>query len=112
MSTSEAMWWLAQLQVWVVQKSCFDNKCSENNIRLCYEYSKALKYAAYDALTYMESRKPYSDIEYKIEYEKYSVLNAELRSRIDEYDERLYKDFLALYEQWNETFSLNNVDTI
>lgn len=99
MSTSEAMWWLAQLQVWVVQQSCFDNKCSTDNIRICYEYSEALKYATYNALAYMESN---SDAENN----KYSVLNVTLKSRVDEYDEQLYKEFFDLYEQWLQTISV------
>jgi len=113
MSTSEAMWWLAQLQVWVVQKSCFENKCCEDNIRICYEYSQALKYAVYDALNYMESMKPnpntvhlikeYTSIEYyESIYNKYCVLREELKNQIADYNEKLYKDFLILYEQWTQ----------
>ena len=107
MSTSEAMWWLAQLQVWVVQKSCFDNKCSTDNIRICFEYSEALKYAVYDALNYMESlyKGAAEDI---TSYTPYAIKNEELHNRLAEYDEKLYKEFLGLYEQWTQTLFPEN----
>ena len=96
---SEAMNWLSLIHLWVIQKSCPENKCKEDNIRLCWEHSEALKYVAYDALEYMEKYLKGKDTE---EFSSFTVKNQELHDRIDEYDAQLYKDFLVIYDSWNQ----------